>query len=79
VYQQRETGDGTIKINNIPLPSFCDDECFPPPLKPKNAGLNQKKRKEKGDKAESTQYALWYSRTGHNKRNKKNCPVWRPY
>ena len=45
----------TIKINNIPLSLFCDDECYPPPLKPKKAGLNQKKRKEKGDKPKSTQ------------------------
>jgi hypothetical protein len=44
----------TIKIDDIPLPSFCDNECFPPPLKPKKAGLNQKERKEKGDKPKST-------------------------
>jgi hypothetical protein len=43
----------TIKDDDIPLPSFCD-ECFPPPPKPKKAGLNQKKRKEKGDKPKST-------------------------
>jgi hypothetical protein len=89
-YQLRETGDGyinnhmrTIKIDDIPLPSFCDDECFPPPLKPKKAGLNQKKRKEKGDKPESTQNKLYSythcGRTGHNRRNKKDCPAWRPY
>jgi hypothetical protein len=38
----------TIKIDNIPLPLFCDDKCFPLPPKPKKAGPNQKKRKEKG-------------------------------
>jgi hypothetical protein len=29
---------------------FCDNEYYSPPLKPKKAGLNQRKRKEKGDK-----------------------------
>jgi hypothetical protein len=85
-YQQQETGDGyinnhmrTIKIDDIPLPLFCNNECFPPPPKPKKAGPNQKKRKEKGDKPESTQDQPYSytrcGRTGHNKRNKKNCPA----
>jgi hypothetical protein len=39
-----------IKIDDIPLPKFYNDECYPPPPKPKKASLNQKKRKEKGDK-----------------------------
>jgi hypothetical protein len=46
-----------IKIDDIPLPSFYD-ACYPPPPKPKKAGPNQKKRKEKGDKPESTQNQL---------------------
>ena len=39
-----------IKIDDIPLPLFYDDEYYSPSLKPKKAGLNQRKRKEKGDK-----------------------------
>ena len=73
----------TIKIDDIPLLEFYDDECYPPPSKPKKAGPNQKKRKEKGDKPERPQNLLYscarYGRTGHNKRNKKDCPAWRPY
>ena len=67
----------TIKIDDIPLSSFCDDECYPPPPKPKKASLNQKKRK-KGDKPESTQNQLYSciccGRAGHNRRNKE-CPA----
>jgi hypothetical protein len=73
----------TIKIDNIPLPLFCDDKCFPLPPKPKKAGPNQKKRKEKGDKPKRPQNLLYSytrcGRTSHNKRNKKDCPAWRPY
>jgi hypothetical protein len=41
-----------IKIDDIPLLEFYNDECYPLLLKLKKAGLNQKKRKEKGDKPE---------------------------
>jgi hypothetical protein len=57
---------------------FCD-EYYPPPLKPKKAGLNQRKRKEKRDKPERPQNLLYSytrcDRTGYNKRNKKDYPI----
>jgi hypothetical protein len=69
----------TIKIDDIPLPLFYDDEYYPPPPKPKKAGLNQRKRKEKGDKPKRPQNLPYSytrcSRTGYNKRNKKDCPI----
>jgi hypothetical protein len=41
----------TIKTDDI-KPDICDNECKAPPIKPKKTGLNQKKRKETGDKPE---------------------------
>jgi hypothetical protein len=43
----------TIKTDDI-IPNIYDDECKAPRLKGLKAGLNQKKRKETGDRPEGT-------------------------
>ena len=80
MYQNQETGDGYLNYHMRTIK--IDDECLPPPAKPKKTRPNQKKRKEKGDKPERPQGPQACMRCGrivNNKKNARECPAWRPY
>ena len=55
-YREQETGDGYInnymrntKIDDIPLPKFYNDECYPPPPPPKTEKSWPKLEEEEGE------------------------------